>query len=866
MASALPSRDRSDAPLLARGAPIGRYLVLGLVGRGAMGDVYAAYDPELDRKVAVKLLHVSGSVGPELVEQKARLLREAQAIARLSHPNVVVVHDVGSFEEQVFVAMEFVDGHTVAYWQNAARRSWREVLDVFIAAGRGLSAAHAAQLVHRDFKGENVMITSSGQVRVMDFGLARHAADRSGGDPILISSEITITDLGTTVALPKQQAVVVGEALAGSGPPDVPADSKIRAAALDANLTQTGLLVGTPAYMAPEQFRGQIADARSDQFSFCVALYEALYGERPFSGKTLADLADNVLRGRLRPVPATKRVPGWLKRALLRGMANNPDERWPSMDALLATLARHPRARGWWYVAATVAITSSVVAIMALAPVARPRPTCQVGEDRFAGVWERPGTRSGRREAISQSIQDSGKPRAKETFDSVARLFDGYVARWSGMYRDACEATNVRGEQSNEVLDLRMTCLRDRWNELRALSDVLVEGHAVVVTNAVAAATALTPIERCADVTSANASVAPPADAATREKVDALRDRLVAIKALHDAGRYNRALDSARQVVAEARQVGYRPLIAEALNRLVLLQVDMHHPQDADESAEEALWIAEASHHDELVIELAAVEIYVAGYIEHDMTRARRWINQAQVFLERIGGHDLLRAWVLNNIGVVLDANEDHEGAATQFFQALRIKERVLGKDHPDVALTLANLADTLRALGRFGEALDDINRGIDILERTLGPSYPQLVLQLVNRAEILNQLGRFKEGQHDAERAIAIQEVEAGPHTESIYARGLLGEAQLGLGQPVAAIDTLELAIKMAEKTTLEDELPRLHFALARALWDSGRDRRGARALAARVAARPLHGAKGDQADETLRQQASAWLAAHRG
>jgi len=553
MASGLPSRDRSDAPLLARGAPIGRYLVLGLVGRGAMGDVYAAYDPELDRKVAVKLLHVAGAIGPELVEQKARLLREAQAIARLSHPNVVVVHDVGSFEDQVFVAMEFVDGHTVAYWQNASQRPWREVLDVFIAAGRGLSAAHAAQLIHRDFKGENVMITSSGQVRVMDFGLARNAADRSAVSPLVISTEITGTDLGTTKALPKQQAVAVGQPLGGSvPPPDVPADSKIRAAALDANLTQTGLLVGTPAYMAPEQFRGQMADARSDQFSFCVALYEALYGERPFAGRTLAELADNVLRGRMRPVPMTKRVPGWLKRALQRGLANDPDERWPSMDALLATLARHPRARGWWYLGATVAVASSVVATMALAPVARQRPTCQVGQDRFAGVWEGAGSHGGRREAISQSFQDSGKPRARETFDSLAHLLDSYVARWSGMYRDACEATNVRGEQSTEVLDLRMSCLRDRWNELPALSDVLVEGHAVVVTNAVAAATALTPIERCADVTSAN-SVAPPADSPTREKVEALRDRLVAIKALHDAGRYNRALDSARQVVAEAR-------------------------------------------------------------------------------------------------------------------------------------------------------------------------------------------------------------------------------------------------------------------------------------------------------------------------
>jgi eukaryotic-like serine/threonine-protein kinase len=197
------------------------------------------------------------------------------------------------------------------------------------------------------------------------------------------------------------------------------------------------------------------------------------------------------------------------------------------------------------------------------------------------------------------------------------------------MYRDACEATNVRGEQSNEVLDLRMSCLRDRWNELRALSDVLIEGHAIVATNALAAATALTPIERCADVTSANASVAPPSDPATRQRVDGLRDRLVAVKAMHDAGRYGPATDEVRAVIAAARVVGYRPLIAEALNRLVLLQVDTRHPHEAEASAEEALWLAEASRHDELVVELAAVEIYEAGYVERDMIKARRWINQA---------------------------------------------------------------------------------------------------------------------------------------------------------------------------------------------------------------------------------------------
>ncbi len=178
MVASVQPRDRAESPLLQRGEPIGRYLVLELVGRGAMGDVYAAYDPELDRKVAVKLLQVADGGKGDRAEQKARLLREAQAIARLSHPNVVVVHDVGSFGERIFIAMEFVDGHTLSYWMHAARRSWREIVDVFVSAGRGLAAAHAAELVHRDFKGENVMITAAGQVRVMDFGLARQAPNR----------------------------------------------------------------------------------------------------------------------------------------------------------------------------------------------------------------------------------------------------------------------------------------------------------------------------------------------------------------------------------------------------------------------------------------------------------------------------------------------------------------------------------------------------------------------------------------------------------------------------------------------------------------------------------------------------------------
>src|SRR5579862_6912981 len=167
-----PPNAAGEETGLAKGATIGRYVVLGLLGRGGMGEVYAAYDPELDRKIAVKLLRARGGSGEATADGKTRLLREAQAIARLSHPNVVVVYDVGTFGESVFIAMEFVEGRTLAGWMHASPRSHREIMQVFLAAGRGLAAAHAAGLVHRDFKPDNVMVTNDGQVRVMDFGLA----------------------------------------------------------------------------------------------------------------------------------------------------------------------------------------------------------------------------------------------------------------------------------------------------------------------------------------------------------------------------------------------------------------------------------------------------------------------------------------------------------------------------------------------------------------------------------------------------------------------------------------------------------------------------------------------------------------------
>ncbi|MGI5864078.1 MAG: protein kinase domain-containing protein [Myxococcales bacterium] len=473
--SAPPPHAAPDS--FAPGSQIGRYVVLRKLGAGGMGEVYAAYDPELDRTVALKLVH------PDLAEDSGRtffneeLFAEAKTLARFSHPNVITVHDAGTFGHQVFMTMELVEGGTLREWLARQPRSWREVREVFLSAGRGLLAAHQAGLVHRDFKPENVLIGTDGRVRVTDFGLARRADSERGGE------------------------------LSG-------ADSGREGAA------QPIQFAGTPAYMAPEQLAGKSAGPAADQFSFCVALYEALHGRRPFEvTQTPAGLALD-----WRPSAPRVRVPARVRRALQRGLSADPDERFEDMGRLLAELDRSSVGRGHFAVAAAAA--ALLAAALAFAVRGGAAPVCTGAPAALAEVWNPSAAEAGKRAFLATGVVG-----AAETWERVRSALDRYGEAWTSAHTEACEATRVRGEQSEEALDLRMGCLHRRRSALGSLVELFARADADIVRHAAMAVSALDPLDPCSDLQALAEQVPPPASAELRARVESARAELETARA-----------------------------------------------------------------------------------------------------------------------------------------------------------------------------------------------------------------------------------------------------------------------------------------------------------------------------------------------
>jgi len=827
------------------GTTMGRYLVLERLGAGGMGVVYAAYDPDLDRKVALKLLH--GTAGDE---ERQRLLREAQAMARLAHPNVVTVHDVCPVGERLFIAMEFIDGQTLGAWLRERKRSWREIVEVLLPCAQGLVAAHQAGIVHRDFKPDNVLIGKDGRVRVSDFGLARPSSDGRGW------------------------------AADASGP----------ISGAEPLLTRAGALVGTPAYMSPEQFRGHAADARSDQFGFCVTAYEALFGVRPFAGKTVVELADAVVAGRVREPPKSN-VPRWLKQLVLRGLAVDPAARHDGMAAIVRVLEARRRAGRRWIAAVTFAGGTALgVAGLHWATSGLLLP-CEDEGESLAGAWSEQ-----RKLSLVEGLAAVPSPFAKGTAERVGTELDEYAHAWVDMRREACQATHVRHEQSDEMFDRRMSCLERRRTRMHALVDALLANRDATIEHALDAVATLPQLADCADVDRLNAEVAAPDDPQLRATVETLRLELDAIAALDATGQTREGLTRAQALDERVRSVEYRPLVAEVALQLGRLYGDAGEYEHAAEHLERAHMVARASSHD-VVAAAAIVDLVDAvGYDLVRLDEGRRWARLADADVERVGDpvlraalwanradlegaagnprvsleldrlalallsgvrpddtltisaglrrigsdhfklgeyalaleygekalamaepllgseHPALSAWLKGVGNPLYLLGRDDEARAT-YQRALALLEAAHGREHPDVARMLNNLANTMK--GEPARALELQREALGIYERTLGVEHPDLADTLNNIGHSLEDKGQLREALPFFERAMKISEKRFGSdHPEVADALNHVGRVRQSLGEPSIALE-LHRRVLEIRRTHLGERHPQVGVAL---------------------------------------------------
>ena len=662
---------------------VGRFLVIRTLGAGGMGVVAEAYDPELDRRVALKLLKSDHA----RLDSQTRLLREAQAMARLSHPNVVQVYDVGVVGDQVFIAMELVRGQTLGAWLDARPRGWREVVRVFIDAGRGLAAAHAAGLVHRDFKPDNVLLAADGRVCVADFGLAREEHDEA------------------------------------SSASDNPGERKL----LADTLTATGAVMGTPVYMSPEQHRGEVAGPASDIFSFCVALFEALHGARPFAGDTLVALANNVMQGAVVPAPAGRGVPAWLDAVVRRGLAARPEDRFPGFDALLTELGRDPAAsRRRWLGAATLGLGAAALGFALQTNLVG--EVCTGGAARIAEVWDEA--------AMTRVRERIGALPASERAASEPRILGGlttYANQWAAMHTEACLAHH-RGEHSVTVFDARTRCLEDRRAALAEAVDVIAGGDAATLRRAGLVVAKLPPLAHCEDIAALTAEIAPPEHPAVAAAVVGLRQRLARAQVLATAGRERDAITAAVAVRAEAEHLDYPPLIAEA--QLLAGRVAMSASQwpDATLALGQAHVVATAARHDAVAAEAKARQLYIDGVIFGRLDAALAERPLAEAWVKRLGRRRDVQALLANNIGLLLLFHGDQAAARERFQVALRLSAEDPARDPIDHAR--GYLASTAGVTADPVERARLLDEAVQILESKLGPDHSETVALRYARAE----------------------------------------------------------------------------------------------------------------------------------
>jgi serine/threonine-protein kinase len=751
----LDGRADGDLPRRLGASLVSRYAILEEIGRGGMGRVLRAYDPKLQREVAIKEVRHR-----EMSEESARrLVAEARAMAKLSHPNVVSVFDVEQLDSgEVVLIMEFVAGQTLKRWLADGDHEWTAILECFAAAGRGLAAAHEAGLLHRDFKPANVLVTPGVgsdrvAVKVTDFGLAKTTASTSGSDSSVGRDEF------------------------GSG-----------------DLTQPGTVMGTPRFMAPEQHIGDSLTAAADQYAYCVALWMALCSEPPFSSPTM--VADK----RHGP-PAWPRsdVPRRIADAIRRGLSPEPQDRWPSMTALLDAIAWDPARRRQRRVvgAASVTALASVGVVGGIWLQARAQ-RCTGAEGQLAGIWD-----DARRSAVRAALENAGPSYAMHVSTRTQQELDDYAQAWTAMYTEACKATTIRGEQSDDVLTMRMSCLQRAAVELEATTRQLSEADPALVRKAHRLTTGLRPLSRCADLVALAQDVEPPlpeeADRVERVHAD-LADARVALR----GGRYERAKAALETATRGATDLEHGPLHSE----VALVRGDVLAAQGEYAAAEtailDAVELASQWHDWDRMQRGMARLMFVVGYRQGRTDEGLRYARLARG-LSR--GDPLLEANVVSSTAALLNAQGKYAEAEAEHRRVLTMRENMADRDFQAIAASLNNLSSVLFAEGKYEEAETNLRRALELWEHELGPEHPDAATVRGNLGMVLQVLGRHDEAEAEQRTALAALERGLGPdHAEVAASRSNLGDVLFVQGKFEAAAKQHRLALAAWEKAVGPD------------------------------------------------------------
>jgi len=683
---------------LAAGATVGRYRVLGDLAHGGMSIVYAAHDPELDRRVALKLMRFDADELPD--KAQARLLREAMAMARLAHPNVVRVYDVGTIGERVYMAMELVEGITLREWMVAKPRGWREVVDVLVRAGRGLAAAHEAGLVHLDFKPRNVLVGKDGEVRVVDFGLARLGAGSESSSSIDVEALPLVSD----------------------------------------SVTTAGMVMGTPGYMAPEQLEGTTPDARSDQFSFCVTAWEALYGQRPYAGQRLDTYRLALIDGRRLEPPARARVPVRLRRLLERGLAIDPARRHASLASLLDAMTHDPWRR--WQRVGLVGALAGAAAVTTWALVRDPEDPCTEQAQRLDDVWG-----SERRDAALAQLAEDDATRRQPIAEVVTSGLDAYALAWTEVAAEACRSARAEGRAPDDPYDVRGYCLEHRRSALRAAAELVLEPDAPADTPWDRVLAELPAVQVCRDATSVHHVGRPPLGEELRQTVARIHQQLARGWALIAAGRGNDALEVLDPTVRAAEAAGHGPTIATAKLAHATVYAMLERAEPAERAGFEAMWAADLEGMHSVRLEAHTELVFVVGLLGGRGREAEN-LGQTGLWLE----HHLVRdprarARLLGNLGGNDNNMGQHQRARERFLEAIEL-QRAHG--NPDGSVELATIIQGLggayHQLGEHEKALETFREARRLIFTTVGPDHPVVALSWENEAAALHALERYEE------------------------------------------------------------------------------------------------------------------------